>query len=871
MESTDTEMIWPFGRKKKRKSTLGDNQTMPATRNTSSENAWNDPGLETADTNAPSLGRRPSRKDSKRRPRSTSRKLTRKLKDSEKSDERVPSVPPIPPRSSKRNALNEKVNLPAPGPHAEQGQSEKSPVDRNDVPSYYFQTPMSTSSLQPEGVSVTPIHPTLRANRSANDTSLPRRKSTKRKAEDQAREQEIRSMSAFMPKRPISNAGGILARDTKQIPGGLNRNLERPVSDVSVPLPESIHSTMSVVSDQHGFEINAFDVLSPRPTIRYSGNPRLNNGSGSVGPSRISTRKDKQPAIPEETIKSRKRIDDLADDMDTTSIRELMERERRRKEKIRKSEQDKLQRRLQRKAERQRAEEGEAAARNVDSGLGISENNGPQPETSHEQQIKTPASWLQDPSRENFTRNPFKDPAVGGSTTHIEEATPVEEPDEPVIETAKAVRLSSASMSPPASPTLPLQAPPSIAQLAELASRSTPSIPEQIELDPRGSDTSTRLASNWTALFRRSGARAKRTSTDRARTPSEFSNTSRDSLPRQMPPSVFTRIPQARSGGSIRTQSRFREDLPELPISPPESRVQSPELTRQTPISGQDPMTVGSDQPLSDIHPAFREEVALSRHQSVRSQHTPDLPTNAIMSQSLASVDSEGSWLTGRPVKRLSQPQSNPLRESASSLQRRLQDLAEPTETPEEATAKSQDECQLTPDPEQSMSYEQSTRLRDILGAGLADDSDDDADVFHSQPAPIAKEEGTWHSAVGRHPTIIRQGPAARARSREGLLNDFQAGDESMESSPISPEGDSPVGQSTSPEKSFIESATSVEIGKGYAHGRHISAGSARLLNLPPRTSIDMKRLSGSSGERSPLPSPRRSPIRATHPIDVDD
>ena len=859
-------MIWPFGRKKKKKSISGDDRAMPATRNVS-ENAWNDPSHEAAETNVTSFRRTGSRRDKEGRPRSTSRKLTRRLKASEKSDE---SVPPIPPRSAKRNALNEKINLPAPVLRSEQSPLEKIPIDRDDVPSYYFQNPMSTSSLQPERFSVTPLQPTLRAKRSANEGNLPRRKSSKRKAEDQVREREIKTMSASMPGRPGSSVGGILARDTKQIPGGLNRHFERPVSDVSIPLPESIHSAMSVVSDQHGFKVNAFDVLSPRPTIRYSGNPRLNNGSGSVGPSRQSTRKDKQPAIPEEAIKSKKRIDELADDMDTTSIRELMERDRRRKEKIRKSEHEQLQRRLQRKADKQRAEEvEEAAARNADSGLGIIEGSTSQPETGREQQNMTPESWLHDPSREQLPRNPFTDPVA----THLEEATPVEEPDEPVLETAKAVRLSTASMSPPASPTLPLQAPPSMSQLADLASRSTPSIPEQRELDARDSDTSTRLASNWTAIFRRSGTRAKRASTDRAHTPSEFSNTSRDSLPRQMPPSVFTRIPQARSGGSIRTQSRFREDLPELPISPPESRVQSPELPTQ-PMPGQDSRSAESDQPLSDqplsdIHPAFREEIALGRHQSGRSQRS-QAPASAVVSQSLASVDSEGSWLTGRPVKRLSQPQSNPLRESADSLQRRLQDLAQPEEPPDKAIADLEHANQSTPGPEQRMPYEQSPRSRHILATALADDSDDDS-AIHSQPAVMAKEEGTWHNAVGRHPTIIRQGTAARARSREGLLNDFLAGDDSMDTSPISPEEDSPTGQNLGREKSFIQSATSIELGKGHAHARQISAGSARLLDLPPRTSMDTKRLSASSGERSPLPSPRHGMMLETHPSDVDD
>lgn len=136
--------------------------------------------------------------------------------------------------------------------------------------------------------------------------------------------------------------------------------------------------------------------------------------------------------------------------------------------------------------------------------------------------------------------------------------------------------------------------------------------------------------------------------------------------------------------------------------------------------------------------------------------------------------------------------------------------------------------------------------------ARLSSDSDDEF-VFNPAPAAIAQEEGTWHGGVGKHPTIVRQGPGKRARSKEGLLNDFQNAEESGESSPS---GDSPE----SPENPYssIQRATSVDLGKG--HARHISAGSARLLNLPPRSSIDMKRLSGSSGERSAasaMPSPR--------------
>jgi hypothetical protein len=104
---------------------------------------------------------------------------------------------------------------------------------------------------------------------------------------------------------------------------------------------------------------------------------------------------------------------------------------------------------------------------------------------------------------------------------------------------------------------------------------------------------------------------------------------------------------------------------------------------------------------------------------------------------------------------------------------------------------------------------------------------------------------------VGKHPTIVRQGP--RAKSREGLLDDFQAAEDSVGSSPS---GDSPVGhpfedQTTAPDNSLIYRATSVDLGKG--HARHISAGSARLLDLPPRSSGELKRFSTASAERSPL------------------
>ncbi|KAL9584281.1 MAG: hypothetical protein Q9212_002224 [Teloschistes hypoglaucus] len=899
---------------------------MAPARNQTTQSLMRDPRSQPVEVVIPTLSKKPSRKESQKKSRSSSKKLT-KRRDTERTEPPLPSGPMV----DRRDPLNERI---LPGATAASIQHlHNPPNDRGDVPSYYFQQHMSTTSLQPErGFTAIPKGPTLSTKRSAIDPILPRRKSSKRKADDHAREQEIKAMTSPIPipRRPTAGASGILARDSRRIAGNLNRNLERPTSEISIPPADSIASSPSMAPDSHSFRISAIDALSPRPTIRYSENPRLANGSGSLGPSRTSTRKEKYPAITEEITNPRKRIEDLANDMDAGSLRELMERDRRRTEKNRRSEREKLQRTLQRKADKQRAQE---SADEMKVGLGIEEQHSlPSTQTrgfaaederevplseswlkelDRERGMRTPESWLKDPSRENLSPpSPFRDPMAETERSHLEAPMPIDDREEPILETATAVRLSQASMSPPTSPAQHPYEPSTLSHIASLAARSTPDIPERMEDQRRDSDTSTRLSSNWKSIFRRSGTR-NRSSTERGRaTTSQFANTSRESFARQMPLSAFNRIPRARSGTPVRTQSRFKEDLPELPISPPDSRMQSPEAVGQfpsprldrthdsitsnpqTPEAGgqypsprldrmhdsitsnpqsskasghfpsprldrmHDSITSNPSQPLDldEIHPAFREEVALSRHQSLN-RGSSDMHPGALMSQSLASVDSEGSWLTGRPVKRSSQNPVNPLRESSSSLQKRLRDLAASDEELRSA------ESDLV---RRDMSRQRTVRgrHRSDESGGLAGESDDEMEL-QAAPEPIAEEEGKWHGAVGRQPTIVRQ--SARARSREGLLNDFIAGEESQETSPI---GESPGGQTESPDSPLIQRATSVDFGK--QHARHISAGSARLLHLPARSSAEVKRLSASSAERSLRGSPSPRQVYETRESDVD-
>ncbi|MCJ1394558.1 hypothetical protein MMC18_007437 [Xylographa bjoerkii] len=844
---------------------------MAITRAKNSSDPRMDPGRSTTDVNAARASSKAVRKNSHRRTRTTSAKVLTKTAPSRTRDlEKTNSVPPVPvlpqPTTQTSQQFNEKSTASAYAGQSRQPLTEV-PNNGEDIDSYYFQNPTSQTSIQPEMFDFIPIVPTLQGKRSVHDKNLPRRKSSKRKAEDQAREQEIRALSSPIPipKRPQPHGAGLLARESKRIPGGLNRNLQRPLSEVSLPLQESIHSSNSGMPDSHAFKVSAFDALSPRPTIKYSENPRWTAGGSNLGASRTSTRKDKRPSLPGDIVNSRARIDDLADELDAGSLREVMERDRRRRESKRKNDYDKLQRRLQRRAEKQRAEnraEQLSPAQNAGlprDGLGLEipefpaqQDDNPMLEpNSGREEAKSPDSWLDNASRENeVMENPFDD-RMGGS--HLEPPTP-EEKDEPVIETAQVVRLSAASMSPPTSPIRAhARGPSNLSTLDDLASRSTPDVAEKLHPEDarRGSDTSARLAGSWTSFFRRSGTRGARNSSERGRaTPSEFSNTSRESFARQAPPSVFVRNVRERSGTPVRTQSKFREDLPELPISPPMSRVQSPELVGNSPYidhASKLPVigdaTAESAPRLSDVHPAYREEVA----QSIRGA-SPDLPITNVMSQSMASVDSEGSWLSGRPPKRSSQ-QLNPLRTSGGSLSQNLPEEQSNNDEDHGAT-KGSSSNRGTSSP--IGVYVPGYFMSQINARGTPTGDESDYEEAATSPeATPAEEAPKMNSVVGRHPTIVRR--SMRAKSREGLLDDFGIDD----STASSPSADSPNDPPTrvrdvQREGSSIHRATSVDLGKS-GHARHISAGSARLLDLPPRSSTEHKRLSTGSGERSPL------------------
>ncbi|KAF2816195.1 uncharacterized protein BDZ99DRAFT_514801 [Mytilinidion resinicola] len=753
---------------------------------------------------------------------------------------------------------------------------------------------------------------TLRGKRSANDPALPRRKSTKKRKNDHVREEEIRAMSMPLPqKRPAGNAGGgMLRRDSKKMRSGLNRHLERPTSNISLPVEESIHSSMSGGSESRAFRVSALDMFTPRPKIRLSGLQYSPGGANTSpqNPSRNESRKEKRATTSKdgkeskEALNKSRTIDDLADSLDAGALREIMDRDKRRREKKRKADEERIKRKLERRAEKQRAKEQAQAPGGTPAivpqqatgsvGLGIQK----EPSTPMHEQPATPkpdpmetessSTYLNYPASGQISSNPFENRELEIHRPIDEVPTPLESPfEEPIVADAQEVRYSRASMSPPTSPVHHARGISNVSYMPDLLSEMVTQQPVQsvepvptpqeatssrqslpiapTEVTPqrtsarRSSEASGKRAGVWASIFRRGG---KRSSIDQGRTtPSEhsFSNTSRESMSRQPPPAHLVGPPQVRrtSGTPVRTMSKFKEDLPDFPLSPPDSRVQSPEVyaSSSKPIAARR----GNKQP-SSIHieggsrPGSKRgaDALITPTDDVNRNDSPVSPggrASRIMSQSLASVDSEGSWLSGKPVKR----RSNQVHVRSSVGSAVTPKQHEDFNASYEELGIPDDEYfrRLTPQPDEKRRSAQSGELftrkpsSTAMAPTAGSDTDDDA---QSNAAEKLVDQETVHSGVARQPTVVHRNP--RVKSTEALVTYFQADEASAAGSSPSNVGESPDQDRESPTEEqpvLVQRARSVDLGN---HVRHLSAGSAKLLDIPARgSSVDQRRASSTS------------------------
>ncbi|KAH8808959.1 hypothetical protein F5884DRAFT_677574 [Xylogone sp. PMI_703] len=717
--------------------------------------------------------------------------------------------------------------------------------------------------------------PTLH-KRSAQD--LPRRQSSKKRKEQHDREAEIKAMVPLMPTRAATDAGfgRLVKKDSKRMREGFNRRLQNPASDISLPTADSIKSSMSSDAERGNYWLNTFDVFAPRPTIRYSQTPRYaHGGSGLDGDSSDSHKRRglEYAGIPEEKLQERKRIADLADDLDASELRELMERDQKRREKKKIADRIKMERKLARRQERQKQEEEEAVrtgtppppnlergvlGREVaDSGSGTSAvvtsskrrtsdisigDRGKHPSTEfHPEEI---VATEQPPVRATAPTEPPTQSTVEQSIPetntrdHAVEAIAAASPPKPNVSTSSFHQTQSHSGS-------------AISHILELhkSNKSKQTVPSEKSGSSRWtSETNGRPPRSWTSFFKRH-SREKRSST-----PLSFSNTIRDqqeNIPTPTSTVSYTPVWQP-SQLPKRTMSKFREDLPELPISPPDSRVQSPEADIVLPMQSNSPERRRSSHMQPESSTA-RYDTPASGHRSMDAlRQTTETPTSAkrsmgagspesemFLTQSLASIDSEGSWLSGRRgSKRKSAQGPGSARhdsQSSSSLQKRYKEYSDSME--ELGIAEDEYFSRLTPGLEDK--YKLNRRSGTSTGEPVPSSDDEEGGSVNS---PSRTENTKW-GAVARHPTIIHRGDSAR--SREGILNDLGEGQVGEIADIEQPE--SPVDSEL--DEAPVRRATSIDLGKG--HARHISAGSAKLLDLKPRASESLRRPSTEIGSNS--------------------
>ena len=189
-----------------------------------------------------------------------------------------------------------------------------------------------------------------------------------------------------------------------------------------------------------------------------------------------------------------------------------------------------------------------------------------------------------------------------------------------------------------------------------------------------------------------------------------------------------------------------------------------------------------------------------------------------MMSASMASMGSEGSWLASSGKRQSTQSQLSRM----GSLSKRKPEF---TGSYEELGGVDKDAEYF-----QRMSDVHGTRRISSLAQGGADLDEESERGEAAYPAaqgdPLAVRE-----SVRRQPTLVHRDP--RVKSREGLLTEYQSAD--VEGSPNSKE-DFDLPETPDPQ---VRDAQSVDYGRG--HARQVSAGSAKLLHIPAskRQSVD--------------------------------
>jgi hypothetical protein len=183
---------------------------------------------------------------------------------------------------------------------------------------------------------------------------------------------------------------------------------------------------------------------------------------------------------------------------------------------------------------------------------------------------------------------------------------------------------------------------------------------------------------------------------------------------------------------------------------------------------------------------------------------------------SLASIGSEGSWLSGKTGSY----RHSAIRSNIARAKRQEQDnsSASPTVSAEDLGI-ADDEYMSRLTPRRHSGFH---TLEHPSGEGRPS----------SDEEPYNDDEDLTWGAVDARVAEVHTSTRNTMRSRQAQLNtdsEFDPEDDAASQSPSSPTA----------EKANVERARSVNLGKG--HVRNFSAGSARLLDIHPRHSLDGK------------------------------
>ncbi|GAM85033.1 hypothetical protein ANO11243_030360 [Dothideomycetidae sp. 11243] len=687
------------------------------------------------------------------------------------------------------------------------------------------------------------------------------------------REGEIRAMTAPPPKRDSAN-GDLLVRENKKARRVFSSKAgdDHRASTVSLPFQESIHSSMSGSSESRGWEIPKLHLFSPRPTVRLSSSLGHSVGHGAGhGLYRSTSKKEKLPTLQEGVKrKDRRRMAELADELDAADLRVLMERDTRRKDKKQIADKEKLEAKLRRRASKSRAKERDvppspaavhpAFRQNqpseiVDTPAKAHTTSSTVPAQFDEQLVVSPRTGeAVDPDSEG----PFRDALTPSYTDSVKGDyvsgfqredtpvsvihTPLETPFEvPVLGTAEEIRyahgrLSHVSMSPPISPMMAGHP----RDVSPLRREFTP----ELSLQPPSSSlrhsesANTKKAGTWASIFRRSGTTSRTETSFTPRVATSFSNTSRDSMSKQpLPAHLVATGPRRRSGTPARTHSIFREDLPESNSAFPDSRVNSPDLIAAGNIAAARRIKHGSSG-LNSEHGQIFDASGVPHGRSKSPADTDGRNSEVAMSTSLASVDSEGSWLTGRPSKRKS-TQSH-VRNSIGSMDRRRESYNRSYE--ELGVPDDQIVRRLTPSPEDEAKEAE---------AG------DETPVTEQMP-----EEGLplQRNTSRRKPNLVVR--TEGAKSREGLMASIGGPETATNRASLSGDSTRSSVYGTESEDDQVDDGFDKhEVVYGRGHARQLSSGSAKVLEIPSRTRTSISsNLDAHARSSTGLQSPPLSP-----------